>query len=82
MTNENFEPRFFSKEVCKHSNRCDYRRQGYLALGRFGEYCTGILEGTRMGRLAKEMRGRIKGYQPETGKLDETNPPKGGSGVK
>jgi len=24
----------------------------------------------------------LKGYQPETGELDETNPPRGGSGLK
>lgn len=44
MDCKDFRPRFFHKSICRNSDNCDYREQGFVQVGRFGEYCTGIKE--------------------------------------
>ena len=44
MDCKDFKPRMFHKHICKHSDRCEYRKQGFYSVGRFSEHCTGIKE--------------------------------------
>ena len=58
MDCNDFEPRLFHKYICKHSDRCEHRKQGFYSLGRWSEYCTGIKEKRHWNYVISEFNKR------------------------